>query len=69
MAKVYDYTRFKILREIRDLEEFVRQKYESSKNASEFVWFDHYSVAHARARVEQLRKQLEELDDSPFSQE
>lgn len=68
MAKVYDYTRFKILREIRDLENFVRQKYDEAKT-TEFMWFDHYSVTHARSRVDQLRKELEALNDSSVSEE
>jgi hypothetical protein len=68
MAKVYDYNRFKILREIKDLENFVRRKYDEAKTM-EFMWFDHYSVAHARSRVEQLKKELEALNDSPVSEE
>lgn len=66
MAKVYDYARFKILREIKDLENFVRTKYEESKK-TEYMWFDHYSVSYTRMRIDELYRQLNEMDnDSPI---
>ncbi len=68
MAKIYDYTRFKILREIKDLENFVRLKYEQAKK-NEFMWFDHYTVTNARSRVDELKKELEALNDSSISEE
>lgn len=68
MAKVYDYARFKILREIKDLESFVRHKYEQAK-VSENMWFDHYGIRHAHERIGQLQKELEALNDSPVVEE
>ena len=66
MAKIYDYARLKILREIKDLENFVRTKYEESKK-TEHMWFDHYRVSHTRMRIDELYRQLNEMDnDSPI---
>lgn len=68
MAKVYQYSQFKILREIKDLQNFVQKKYQDAKS-SEFMWFDHYSVSHARLRIEQLKTELEKMDnDTPLSE-
>lgn len=60
MAKIYCFTRHKLCRELKELKEFVENKYKYSRDVSA-MWFDHYAVTNAQMRIREIHRILEGL--------
>ena len=62
MAKIYDFEKYKLRKELRELERFLEQKYALSREFK-MMWFDHYSVTATQKRISEIKEKLKELDN------
>lgn len=62
MAKIYNFERYKLRKELRELELFLEQKYALSREFK-MIWFDHYSVTATQRRISEIKEKLKELDN------